>query len=503
MNIEQDPRFERTNKCWCNWESNSESEFSKIYNKCERCGTHFSKYFLKPAEVAKFYNYQQYWQDRQKSKAHPTLEERGEVLVSDGRIQFWKETINRYLSDDDKTALEIGCAEASLLIELENCGWKTIGLEPDSEVAKVVRERTGLDIRQGVFPEGDFSNLDLIVACDVLEHITEPRSFLEEAWKALKPDGILLVQLPIIESKLGFDQMNSRVFDPEEHAFIYTRDSIATLLGANNFQVLENDKAWSIAHEIVVARKSEKNSPMEPKLLANLSDTFSSEYTGFIDKLNKFAAPLGLRQFSNWSKIWEYPRIWYDQFGQLDFSGLKILDIGSEQSPWPWHLAKHGAEVTIIETAENWTEQWAAIREKLKVNVGWEIVNSCHLPLQDASFDAVTSFSVIEHQTDKDQAIDEMIRVLKPDGLLGLSFDLIVDGFDMSYPDWNGRPWTLPDFEKSLLDKEELVGRKNFKRNEKDIPSFLNWHRTTAPHHNYVCGAVVLKKALQSSTVAR
>lgn len=494
MNIDTDPRFEKANRCWCNWISDSPSEHSEFYYVCDRCGTHFSKFRLKKEEIAEFYSYQEYWQDRQKIKSHPTLEERGDVLVSDGRIQLWKETINRYLPDTGKTALEIGCAEASLLVELKNHGWTTIGLEPDPEVARIVRGRTLLDIREGIFPDTRIDGVDLVVACDVLEHSVDPRSFLEAVSSSLNPEGIILIQLPILESQVGFADMNSRVFDPEEHAFIYTRESIATLLGTTGFEVLENENAWSIAHEIVVARKAPQVETTGPKLLANLTDTFSLQYTEFINQLNAFAAPIGLRQFSNWSKIWEYPRIWYDQFYKLDFQNINILDLGSEQSPWPWFLASKGARVTIVETSENWLEQWQAIREKLNVEVSWHIVDGCFLPFEDDSYDAVTSFSVLEHQNDKRLAISEMVRVLKPDGLLGLSCDLVIGGYGMTYPEWNGQAWSLAEFQKELLEWDSLITDSHLVHNKEDVSSFLNWHRTTAPHHNYTCGAAVFRK---------
>lgn len=501
--LDSDTRFVKADRCWCGWTASKESSFSEFYFECERCGTHFSKFLLKPDEIAGFYSYQNYWQDRQRSKAHPILEERKDIIISDGRIQKWKKSINRYLPDGDHLVLDIGCAEASLLLELKENGWKTIGIEPDPTVARIVRENTGLDIRQGVFPREDIPICDLIVACDVFEHVGDPNAFLKHVSNALKPEGILFIQLPILESDAGFDHMNSRVFDPEEHAFIYTRRSIATLLSANGFDIIENNDAWRIAHEIVVARKRPANRILYPKLLANLEDAFSRDYTNFVNQLNRFAEPLGLRVFTNWSKIWEYPRLWYDQLHNLKFDGLSVLDIGSEQSPWPWFLASKGAHVTIIETSENWVEQWHSIKDKLKVNVTWEIVDSCSLPLPSASMDLVTSFSVLEHQEDKNLAINEIIRVLKRGGLLGISFDLIFENFNMTYPEWNGEPWTLADCQRQLLNQKDLTGGDLITVNTDDIASFLDWHRATAPHHNYTCGAIVLKKASRPSILTR
>ena len=121
--------------------------------------------------------------------------------------------------------------------------------------------------------------------------------------------------------KLVFTE-TEKVFDPQEHVFIYSRAALATLLETAEFEVLENHAAWRRAHEIVVARRAERPS-RAVRHLANLPQMFSWEWIDFIDTLNAFGAPHGLRQFTNWSKLWEYPWLWHHGLSSIDWRGKR------------------------------------------------------------------------------------------------------------------------------------------------------------------------------------
>lgn len=490
-----DTWFETTERCWCGGRSDTPSPHSPHYRVCARCGAHFASRRLKPDCIEKFYSYEGYWQQRQQSKQHPTLWERQQLLEADGRVEHWIAAIERHTGSTRGTVVEVGCAEGTLLLRLRKLGWQTVGIEPDAATASGVRERTGLDVRAGVFPDVAAPACDLFVACDVLEHVPDPLSFLRAARAALRPGGILFLQLPLIEkAQPDFGHMTEKVFDPQEHVFIYSRDALATLLETAEFEVLENHDAWRRAHEIVIARRIDRPA-REVRHLANLPEMFSPEWINFIDELNAFAAPLGLRQFTNWSKLWEYPWLWHHGLRSLDWRGLRVVDLGSEQSPLPWWLATKGAHVTLIETSRNWIEQWESVRVALGgVKVDWQIVDSCRLPIAENSVDVVTSLSVIEHQDDKALAIGEVARVLKSGGLFAVSFDICEPSLGMTFPEWNGRALTMDEFEQTIWKHPAFGHHISPDWNREDIPPFLRWHRQTAPHHNYVTGAAVLRK---------
>jgi hypothetical protein len=234
--------------------------------------------------------------------------------------------------------------------------------------------------------------------------------------------------------------------------------------------------------------------PAPMACLSSVLELESDRFTRFMSWLNAFAAPLGLQQFTNWSKNWEYPRLWLGGLDRIDWSRSHLVDLGTALSPMPWVCALLGAKVTLIETRDRFVPAWTALRDKLRLDVSWHIVDSERIPVADAAADVVTSFSVLEHQPDKAAAVSEAARVLRPGGTLALSFDICEVDRGMTFPEWNGRALTLREFEATIWSRPAFGSPTRPDWNTADIPAFIEWHRVSAPHHNYVVGAAILRK---------
>lgn len=232
--------------------------------------------------------------------------------------------------------------------------------------------------------------------------------------------------------------------------------------------------------------------PAAPRL-ASVPELTSEPFQAFMRECNAFAARHELRQFTNWSKVWEYPWLHYRGLDRIDWRGKRLLDFGSEISPMPWLLAAQGAAVTLIETDPQWIPRWEKLRADLGVDVQWRLVSGEALPVESNSIDVVTSFSVIEHQPDKAKAAGEIARVLKPGAPLFISFDICEPAMGMTFPEWNGRALTMAEFENELWRHPAFANSgEPLRWNTEDIPAFKTWHLQSASHHNYVTGAAVL-----------
>jgi SAM-dependent methyltransferase len=92
-------------------------------------------------------------------------------------------------------------------------------------------------------------------------------------------------------------------------------------------------------------------------------------------------------------------------------------------------------------------------------------------------------------------AVNEIARVLKPGGIFALSFDICEPEMGMTFPEWNGKALTFSEFENLIWNHPEFDnGGVRPDWNLEDIPEFTAWHLQSAPHHNYVTGAAVLRK---------
>lgn len=243
-----------------------------------------------------------------------------------------------------------------------------------------------------------------------------------------------------------------------------------------------------------LSNKKDYMKPLCPQL-ARVSEIEKPQFKVFMNRINDLAELFGLRQFTNWSKVWEYPWLWFNGLCRIDWSKTTVLDLGSELSPMPWFLASLGAKVTLLETDANSIHIWEKIKRETGLSVEWKIIDDEHLPFPDESFDVVTSFSVIEHQTDKNMAINEIARVLKPGGMFALSFDICEPEMGMTFPEWNGRALTTREFEEVIWNHPAFEEKGiSLKWNFEDCKEFVNWHLQSAPHHNYTVGSAVLHK---------
>ena len=231
------------------------------------------------------------------------------------------------------------------------------------------------------------------------------------------------------------------------------------------------------------------------KALASVSELESGSFRSFMAWLNAFAQVHGLRVHTSWSKVWEYPWVWR-RISDLPLPGLKVLDIGSELSPFPWFLASLGASVWMVEKDLTFAGVWERVKAEGQFQVEWKEVDSTTLPFPDQYFDLVLSFSVLEHIPEKERAVDEAVRVLKPDGRLALTFDICELGQGMSYPAWGGEPLNMQEFDSWIWNHPRLDPMEpSASWNTADLADFVKWNLRAAPHHNYAVGGAVFKKS--------
>ena len=98
--------------------------------------------------------------------------------------------------------LDIGCSSGKMLIAARKFGWEAIGIEANPDAALPLALE-GFRVINGFFPQdspvGD-GNFDLIAMLDVLEHVEDPVSMLDETRAYLKRGGILAIQVPNFNS---------------------------------------------------------------------------------------------------------------------------------------------------------------------------------------------------------------------------------------------------------------------------------------------------------------
>jgi 2-polyprenyl-3-methyl-5-hydroxy-6-metoxy-1,4-benzoquinol methylase len=139
--------------------------------------------------------------------------------------------LQRYYAGQPGTILDIGCASGRFLERCAATGWTVVGLEPSSNLSEEAMQLLGARAR--ILPltlqEADFaeSTFDAVTMWDVLEHVPNPGEFLQRAVALLKPGGLLLANVPNLDSwQARVMRRRWPLFLPE-HLNYFNRESLA------------------------------------------------------------------------------------------------------------------------------------------------------------------------------------------------------------------------------------------------------------------------------------
>ena len=168
-----------------------------------------------------------------------------------GELDSLRETYGAYLARLSALGartgalLEIGCGNGFLLEEALRQGWASVsGVEPSeaavAEAPPAVRERIVCDVmRRGLF---DAEALDAVCMFQTLDHIAEPAALLDECFRVLRPNGMILCLNHDVEAlSARVLREHSPIFDIE-HTYLYSRRTLGRLLEKHGFRVRDSGR---------------------------------------------------------------------------------------------------------------------------------------------------------------------------------------------------------------------------------------------------------------------
>lgn len=139
-------------------------------------------------------------------------------------------------------ALEIGTGTAVFLEHLVGTGFETvIGVEPSRAAIEAAPAHRQSWIREGVFEEQEFkdNSFDLICCFMTLEHVADPATVVQTAYRLLAPGGALA--LVVHDHRSWVNRLLGRrspIIDIE-HMQLFSCDSVGTLLRKFSYSNIE------------------------------------------------------------------------------------------------------------------------------------------------------------------------------------------------------------------------------------------------------------------------
>ncbi len=127
--------------------------------------------------------------------------------------------------------LDYGCGTGHFLAVAKSAGWQVAGFEPNARARDEASTRLGQPIGQeslALFQPGSF---DAITLWHVLEHVHDLNETLAQLVALLKPDGVLLIAVPNVES---LDAQHYRelwaAYDVPRHLYHFAPKTMTQLL---------------------------------------------------------------------------------------------------------------------------------------------------------------------------------------------------------------------------------------------------------------------------------
>jgi len=137
--------------------------------------------------------------------------------------------------------LEIGSAKGYFLAVLKTLGWTVFGVEISAVAGKFAREKFNIPVCTGTLEEyaaqPNYESWPLVLAFDVLEHVTDPDDFIAQLNRVTITGGVVILVTPNGGSaNIGSLQAAWSGFNPF-HIFIFNSENLKQLLTRHGFEV--------------------------------------------------------------------------------------------------------------------------------------------------------------------------------------------------------------------------------------------------------------------------
>jgi SAM-dependent methyltransferase len=141
--------------------------------------------------------------------------------------------------------LDVGCGSGDFIrFMAQSGGWTVFGLEQNAQAACSAAQISGAQVFCGRLEDADYAprSFDVITMWHVMEHLADPRSALNTVRRWLKPDGRLVLAVPVLDS------VDAKLFGPywsgydvPRHLFTYSVATLSSMLTCAGFASISTE----------------------------------------------------------------------------------------------------------------------------------------------------------------------------------------------------------------------------------------------------------------------
>ncbi len=226
--------------CVC---SNSDpKEFTLQYSKekfsvvtCNKCGLYFI-----PPYFRKKISYENY-----KNEAVTEAVRRGNNWVKIQRHKLRFQTIKKYKTSGD--LFDLGSGWGHFMLAGIELGYNVYGIEISEQPYLYSKNDLKLPVDHiDFFEMKEDKKFDIVTLWDVLEHIDKADLFIEKCAKVTKSDGILVIQVPQIDSYFAKKYKDDWKMMGLDHVNYFSKKTITQLLEQYGYKVEKIKSSFEI-----------------------------------------------------------------------------------------------------------------------------------------------------------------------------------------------------------------------------------------------------------------
>lgn len=217
-------------------EDKSVSKESFAIVQCEACSFQFTNPRPDAASIGRYYE----------SDAYVSHNSAAEGVVNQAyRVaRFFmlrrKVSLLRRLVPTKGRLFDYGCGTGHFLAAAKSSGWQVAGWEPNARAREAATLRVGQPIGTESLASFQAGSFDAVTLWHVLEHVHTLNETLAQLISLLKPDGVLLIAVPNVDS---LDAQHYRqdwaAYDVPRHLYHFNSKTMTQLLKKHKLKVLE------------------------------------------------------------------------------------------------------------------------------------------------------------------------------------------------------------------------------------------------------------------------
>jgi 2-polyprenyl-3-methyl-5-hydroxy-6-metoxy-1,4-benzoquinol methylase len=223
---------------------------------CEQCGLIQTNPRMNAAAYHQFYNIE--YRKLYGAVNQPTQTFFDEECWKGRQILKFLKRHKLFTPNTDQLVLEVGCGAGGILKVFQDDGCQVIGIDIGAEYVQYGRTFHGLNLLIGTLESIELPRApDLVIYEDVLEHVLDPITELENLLLCIHPETLIYIGMPGVKSlpyNLNY-QMNFLQYLQNAHVWHFTLTSLRNLLARAGYEdVTGNENIQTVFRKSATAR---------------------------------------------------------------------------------------------------------------------------------------------------------------------------------------------------------------------------------------------------------